>query len=69
MVSIGTRLFAPSFCCLRQVTVSGMEGWVRCMSFDSSGDVGDMGAMYAADESGGITKIVPEALWDDSIQR
>ncbi|GLC46623.1 hypothetical protein PLESTB_001224200 [Pleodorina starrii] len=52
-----------------QATVSGMEGWVRCMSHDSSGDVSDLGAIYAADESGGITKIVPEALWDDSIQR
>ncbi|EFJ40323.1 hypothetical protein VOLCADRAFT_99881 [Volvox carteri f. nagariensis] len=52
-----------------QATVSGMEGWVRGLSHDSSGDVGDLGALYAADESGGITRIVPEALWDDSIQR
>ncbi|GIL56264.1 hypothetical protein Vafri_11611 [Volvox africanus] len=52
-----------------QATVSGMEGWVRCMSHDTSGDVGDLGAIYAADESGGVTRIVPEALWDDSIQR
>ncbi|KXZ44857.1 hypothetical protein GPECTOR_61g810 [Gonium pectorale] len=52
-----------------QVTVNGMEGWVRCMAHDSSGDVGDMGAIFAADESGGMTRIVPEAVWDDSIQR
>ncbi|GFR51000.1 hypothetical protein Agub_g13326, partial [Astrephomene gubernaculifera] len=52
-----------------QATVTGMDGWVRCMSYDSSGDVGDLGAIFAADESGGITKVVPEGVWDDSIQR
>ncbi|KAG2492355.1 hypothetical protein HYH03_009303 [Edaphochlamys debaryana] len=52
-----------------QGTVAGMEGWVRCLAFDSSGDVGDLGAIFAADESGGVTKLLPEAVWDDSIQR
>ncbi|PNW82472.1 hypothetical protein CHLRE_06g280350v5 [Chlamydomonas reinhardtii] len=52
-----------------QATVAGMEGWVRCMAYDSSGAVGDLGAVFAADESGGVTKVLPEAVWDDSIQR
>ncbi|KAG2447723.1 hypothetical protein HYH02_007183 [Chlamydomonas schloesseri] len=52
-----------------QATVAGMEGWVRCMAYGSSGAVGDLGAIFAADESGGVTKVLPEAVWDDSIQR
>jgi hypothetical protein len=52
-----------------QATVTGMEGWVRCMSFDASGDVGDLGAVFAADESGGITRLQPHAVWDATLQR
>ncbi|PNH10255.1 Outer row dynein assembly protein 16 [Tetrabaena socialis] len=52
-----------------QATVTGMDGWVRCMTYDSSNDVGELGAIFAADESGSVTKLMPEALWDDSIQR
>lgn len=52
-----------------QATVSALEGWVRCMTYGTSGDHGDLGALFAADESGGLIKIVPHPLWDDSAQR
>lgn len=42
---------------------------MRCMSYDASGDVGDLGAIFAADDSGGVTKLVPEAQWDHKLQR
>lgn len=36
-----------------------MTGWVRCFSFAKSGQVGDLGALYAADDTGAIVRIKP----------
>jgi hypothetical protein len=39
------------------------------MSYDSKGENGELGAIYAADESGGLMKILPDAQWDENAQR
>lgn len=52
-----------------QATVSAHDGWIRGMSYDTSGVTGDLGTVYAADESGGIIKLMPDALWDEDAQR
>lgn len=56
--------------CLPQATVATLDGWVRCMSLDISQDVGDLGALYAVDEHGGVAKVVPkEVSGDDNMGR
>ena len=52
-----------------QAVVAVVDGWVRAMSFDCRSVQGDLGTLYAADESGGIIRILPDAQWDEKAQR
>lgn len=38
--------------------------WVRCMSYDRSKEVGDLGSFFAVDEAGGVVRIVPHSVHD-----
>lgn len=41
-----------------------LTAWVRSMSHDRSREVGDLGSFFAADDDGGVVRIVPQPVLD-----
>jgi WD40 repeat protein len=41
-----------------------LTAWVRSMSYDRSREVGDLGSFFAADDDGGVVRIVPLPVLD-----
>ena len=42
-----------------QAVVATVSGWARSMTYDRSKEVGDAGSFFVSDESGSVTRIVP----------